>query len=380
VVSVSEVLNQPPLGQRRYGAAFASIWLLFLIPVVQAAWSLRDSGRGWLGLASVLAFSTIYVTAFALRRQRDPGSFGRDAPGPAGIAVLAALMILEVTALLSVGYHALAMTVFIGVACMINLPLPIGVAAVIVLAAASETAARLVPGWTHADGIALSVCLAGAAMFGVIQLVRRNFDLLLARAENARLEVQEERNRLARDLHDILGHSLTVITVKAELAGRLVDVDAKRAKSELGDLERLARDALADVRRTVEGYHEITLPGELARARMALEAAGITPELPRTTEAVPSDLRELFAWSVREGVTNVVRHSGASRCTVTIEPTAVTVNDDGRGPASGHPNGGHGLRGLRERAAAMGASVATGPLEPHGFCLSVQVSPSEAQS
>ena len=125
-----------------------------------------------------------------------------------------------------------------------------------------------------------------------------------------------------------------MITVKAELAQRLLDVDPDRARAELADLERLSRDALADVRRAVEGYRELTLPGELARARTALDAAEIDAELPNSTDDVPSELRELFAWTVREGVTNVIRHSGARTCEVRLTAAASRSRDDGRGAAT----------------------------------------------
>ena len=105
-----------------------------------------------------------------------------------------------------------------------------------------------------------------------------------------------------------------MITVKAELAEPAARRRPGRARAELADLERLSRDALADVRRAVEGYRDLTLPGELARAREALRAADIDADLPNSTDEVPTELRELFAWTVREGVTNVIRHSGASRC------------------------------------------------------------------
>ena len=124
-----------------------------------------------------------------------------------------------------------------------------------------------------------------------------------------------------------------MITVKAELASRLLDVDPDRARAELADLERLSRDALADVRRAVEGYRDLTLPGELARARVALQAADIEADLPNSTDEVPSELRELFAWTVREGVTNVIRHSGARAARCGWPPTASRSRDDGTGPA-----------------------------------------------
>ena len=165
------------------------------------------------------------------------------------------------------------------------------------------------------------------------------------------LAVDNERSRFARDLHDILGHSLTVITVKAELAKKLMDVDPVRARAEVDDLERLARDALADVRRAVEGYRELTLPGELARARTALAAAEIEAELPNSTDDVPSDRRELFAWTIREGVTNVIRHSHAKRCVVVLHARLRRDPRRRRRAGTVRPSG-HGLTGLRERASA----------------------------
>jgi two-component system, NarL family, sensor histidine kinase DesK len=197
----------------------------------------------------------------------------------------------------------------------------------------------------------------------------RNLELVDAYRRNENLVVENERTRFARDLHDILGHSLTVITVKAELAGRLMDVDPDRARAEVADLERLSRDALADVRRAVDGYREITLPGELSRARVALEAAGIEARVPGTTDDVPGELRELFAWTVREGVTNVLRHSRASTCEIRLGPTSAEVRDDGVGCGDGS-GAGAGLTGLRERAVAAGATVVTRDLAP-GFSLAV---------
>ena len=109
-------------------------------------------------------------------------------------------------------------------------------------------------------------------------MLQRNVELAQAQRTIAELAVKAERSRFARDLHDILGHSLTVLTVKAELAGRLVALDPERAEREIGEVEALARQALADVRAAVAGYREVSLPGELASARAALEAAGIVAD------------------------------------------------------------------------------------------------------
>ncbi len=265
---------------------------------------------------------------------------------------------------------------------------------VVVLMLAVVVTGETVPGWTSGVGLALSVGAASVAMFGIQQMLRRNLALIEAQRENAALAVENERTRFARDLHDILGHSLTVVTVKAELAGRLLDRVAQeqaehpevsgsaasaaleRAQAELADLERLSRDALADVRRAVAGYRDLSLPGSLAQARAALAAAEIEADLPRSTDEVPTHLREVFAWAVREGVTNVIRHSGAQRCQVVLEERRVEVRDDGRGACvdtAADVLAGHGLVGLRERAGAVGATVVTRTLDP-GFSLAVVAS------
>ena len=124
------------------------------------------------------------------------------------------------------------------------------------------------------------------------------------------------------------------------------------------------------MRRAVEGYRDLSLPAELARARNALAAAEITAELPNSTEDVPTDLRELFAWTVREGVTNVLRHSNARRCSVLLTATSVEVRDDGSGPLGSTL--GSGLIGLQERAAVLGGTVVTRSLDP-GYSLRVGV-------
>jgi two-component system, NarL family, sensor histidine kinase DesK len=148
------------------------------------------------------------------------------------------------------------------------------------------------------------------------------------------------------------------------------------------EVQELARDALGDVRAAVSGYRETSLAGELVAARAALDAAGIEAELPGAVDHVPGERRELFGWVVREGVTNVVRHSRATRCRVVLEPDAVLVADDGAGPqpvagAQAAPGAaqrdpfGHGLAGLGERAEASGASLRVDRSDLGGFALRV---------
>lgn len=356
-------------GPGRWGVFFAGIWLFYLLDPVEAG---VDKGgvTGWLGVVVTLAFAVCYLGVFLeLRNRRHPGqAFRVPMSPPARWGLVVGMAALGVIDCLLVGQPATATAVYLGVIAAICLPTLQAWAVASTVALGTYAATVAVPGWHKDVGILFGTLVATLAIWGITQAINRNVEVLNVREENARLALADERNRFARDLHDILGHSLTVITVKAELANRLIDVDADRAKAELEDLERLSRDALADVRRAVEGYRELTLPGEIARARSALAAAEIEAELPNSTDDVPTDHRELFAWAVREGVTNVIRHSGAEHCCIRLAPGEVEIRDDGRGP-SGAP-GGHGLLGLRERAGKVGATVVTQALRP-GFSLKV---------
>lgn len=194
------------------------------------------------------------------------------------------------------------------------------------------------------------------------------------RAELARMAVADERLRIARDLHDLLGHSLSLITLKAELAGRVIGADPDRAAREIADLETVARRSLSEVRAAVTSYRQPSLAVELAEARLMLAAAGMECEVhaPASIELAP-EAEALLAWTVREGATNVVRHSGARTVTITITAAAgevtAEVADDGVGPAwspgpdSGPPGPaehGSGLTGLTERARQTGAQISAG--------------------
>jgi two-component system sensor histidine kinase DesK len=305
-----------------------------------------------------------------MRWRRTGAPFRTPTSSLVGASLVLVEVALGVVMCVLIGQAGTAAAVYVAVTCVICLQTRWAWLASLAVALATYSATIVVPGWHRDEGILFGTLVATLAVWGISQSINRNVEVLAVREENARLALDDERNRFARDLHDILGHSLTVITVKAELANRLIDVDTDRAKAELADLERLSRDALADVRRAVEGYRELTLPGELARARMALSAAEIGAELPNTTDDVPTDRRELFAWAVREGITNVIRHSGAASCTVVLGEHEVEVRDDGRGAESA--GAGNGLTGLRERAAALGGTVVTQSLHP-GFSLKVVV-------
>ena len=145
-----------------------------------------------------------------------------------------------------------------------------------------------------------------------------------------------------------------------------------RAAAEITAVQDLARGALADIRATVAGYRGVNVLAELAVARYALESAGIDAELPGTADLVPSRHRELFGWILREGVTNVLRHSGAAHCRVGLTASTVVVEDDGVGPVSGAAFG-TGLAGIRERVGTAGGTLSIGISDMGGFRLRVDV-------
>jgi two-component system sensor histidine kinase DesK len=360
--------------------AFAALWLIYLSYPWSVAWSSPPGAARTVSLVSVILFSAVYLVAIVrVRLWRRSGARGRGMPH--GWVYIAGEGLGVAGMSLASHETSFAGLVFMAVSAVFALARPEAFAVVAVLVVAGETVPHVVPGWRPVDNIGVQIVLAALAVWGFTQVMRRNIELARARLEVADLAVARERERMARDVHDLLGHSLTVITVKSELAGRLLEIDPRGAAREIADIEGLARAALADVRATLHGFRAVGLVSELASARAALEAAGIDAQLPSAVDAVPDGLRELFAWSVREATTNVVRHSGARRCEIVLSGRTLVVRDDGRGP--GGPDDadssdgamrtdGSGLTGLRERAAAAGATVSVGSSPLGGFELRVE--------
>ena len=190
------------------------------------------------------------------------------------------------------------------------------------------------------------------------QVGRANARLRLAREEIEHLAKVAERERIARDLHDLLGHTLSLVILKAELASKLGERDAKRAFDEIRDVERIARDALAEVRAAVSGYRSGGLAAELQHARNALSTAGVAFEAEITQTQLPAAHEAVLCLALREAVTNIVRHAGARRCRVSLdvanEECTLTISDDGRG---GNAPFGSGLSGMRERVEVLGGTL-----------------------
>jgi two-component system sensor histidine kinase DesK len=211
--------------------------------------------------------------------------------------------------------------------------------------------------WTW--GILAAFCVTvGAANVAAAQRMRAGRKLGLAYEEIAHLSRVAERERIARDLHDVLGHTLSVVVLKTELAGKVMDRDPERARREIGEVEQIARKALSEVREAITGYRSEGLAAEIARAQKALDAAGVKLEVSDKPPQLEAAAETVLSLIVREAVTNIVRHAHARHCWVSVESrgesTALIVEDDGRG---GIREEGNGLRGMRERAESLGGRL-----------------------
>jgi two-component system sensor histidine kinase DesK len=196
----------------------------------------------------------------------------------------------------------------------------------------------------------LLTLLIGGGNIAFAEKRRSDARLRLARDEVEHLAKVAERERIARDLHDLLGHTLSVIVLKSELAAKLTGRDPARAAAEIRDVERISREALAEVRRAVHGYRELTLEESLAQARQALLAGGVSFEADVARVTLDPKTEGVVALVLREAITNVVRHARASRCVVRMQPEhgllVMTVADDGIG---GDARPGAGMAGMRSR-------------------------------
>ncbi|MEU2928923.1 histidine kinase [Streptomyces sp. NPDC007251] len=348
------------------------IWLVFLSSPVKDLASGRHTTvatvAGALGLA---AFVTAYLT-LVFR------NIGRRFTPRVVLSLLAVLAVLAPLLTYGLGDAWLGLFIYLSVACGATLPVR---AAFWAIPAATVTMYLVGLRWdVKPDESLLLVPLIGFAMVGVGQLIRTTVELQKARATVAHLAANEERLRLARDLHDLLGHSLSLITLKSELAGRMLPDHPDKAARQVADIEQVSRQALVDVREAVTGYRRPRLAAELAGAQVALTAAGVAAEVPAEPDltGVPEQSESALAWALREAVTNVVRHSGAEKCLVQLARRQtldgaileLSVEDDGSGGAGGIP--GNGLTGLMERLEKAGGTLEAARIK-RGFRLVARV-------
>jgi two-component system, NarL family, sensor histidine kinase DesK len=322
-------------------------------------------------LAGLALFVVLYLTVV-------PAGGWFDRFGERGLFAALGLLAVLAVALLAGGAPTsfVALFVYFVAAAGVRLP-PRTAGALVVVTGVAVATGLIVAGESDSSiaATALTVVAIGALMTAFGRVARANRELQRTQEELAQLAVSEERLRIARDLHDLLGHSLSLIALKTELARRLIDREPERAAVELDEIQSVTREALAEVRGAVQGYRRLALADALAGARSALASAGIDCDLAEPDAPLPADVDAVLAWGVREGTTNVIRHSHAHRCAIRVrtdgDRAALEIEDDG--DAADGDGTGSGLDGLRERARRLRGEVEAGARAEGGFLLRLTV-------
>ena len=335
-----------------------AVFGLYMVFVVQAVAETSSGAGAIAGYAILAAFAGCYL-ATVLKRM----------PTACPVSGLyGAMWVLFIAELPFAHTGGFVLALYIS-ALSVALLGPRSVPVVIFLALASLVVPVAMTSWNESlratldTALPLAIPVVALATFGVMQVVKGNRALAEARAQLARLTAENERSRIARDLHDLLGHSLTTITVKAGLAARLGETDPPRAIQEIAEVEVLARRSLADVRAAVADYRDVTLAGELASGREVLRAAGIVADLPRAVDVVDPSITTLWLGGAR-GPDQCRAPRPRQLVRVRLSPSSVEILDDGVG---GPDLPDQALTGLRERVAAAGGVVDAGPIQPRGL-------------
>jgi two-component system, NarL family, sensor histidine kinase DesK len=326
----------------------------------------------WAAGGGLLVFAVLYMAAIWLKiklnRQQAAGT------------VLTALGAVTIALAIGFGGAMFALFPLLSIVCGVVVPWttrrPPWPA--VIVAGAAVTGALIAWGRNASAGDIWSVLygtvLSGFIVAMILRLISVIRELQETRQELARAAVDEERVRFARDLHDLLGHTLSVMVLKAQVTRKLATRDPELAAEQAADIERVGRQALTEVRQSVSGYRGRGIDRELDQARTALTDAGFTVIVQRDGPPLPAVPDALLGWVIREGVTNVIRHSGGHQCEIGIRHgdgrATVEIRDDGNGhPAVKLPSGGHGLGGLRERISTAGGKLEAGPRRGGGYRL-----------
>lgn len=350
--------------------ACGSLALLFLAyPLADLAGGRLSGTEQAVGASGLAAFVGLYLRMFWIL------PWAGDVRRAEARALLAAIAVVAIVLAVALGGDWVGLLVYLAVAAALALRPGAALAGV---AGAAMLAAAIV-------GAAESVVLQ-AVMFGLLVLAVRRLTGLVQALDDARGRVAElaksdERLRLSRDLHDLLGHNLSVIALKGELARRLIERgEPAAAACELEDVEEVARQSLHEAREAVRGLRRGSLVAELDRARSALEAASIEPVV-HADGPLPEQIEDVLAFVVREATTNVIRHSGARRCELVVRRVVAAVElevcDDGVAVPVPSADG-SGLRGLSERLVEAGGTLEAGRVPGGGFRLVARVPASTA--
>jgi two-component system, NarL family, sensor histidine kinase DesK len=379
------------------------VWLCYLVPVIASLLARHPTPLQLVAsLLGATAFVAIYVWTAWQGARRVIGVTASPALQTALQLWLPLVAMLTLSIILTAANGVTWGALFIYTCAAAAGRLPMRQAAALVAGVAALTA--LYGWWQHLPvaetvGNVFTLGLASVTTMALLWSVTSSRSLRGEREERARYAaVAEERLRIARDLHDLLGHTLSLIALKSELAGRLVATASERAAGEIADVERVARRALHEVREAVAGYRQPTLASELHGAQDVLAAGMVyhTEGDDAVMSILPAPIDAVLAWTIREGITNVVRHSRARQCDVWVTraggEVCVEVRDDGPGPlaadASSAPHApdapntaeapaaarpGNGLRGLAERVEAQGGRIEVGACAEGGFRLAVML-------
>ncbi len=328
----------------QWGWVVAAIWLVFLAyPVTETLQTDASAPAKALTWALIAAYAVVYLLGWSVWRAH-------------ALKIWCAMGVLALATVPVIGIEAIGLTPYLGAFSALMVPSPWWKATTVVSA--------LLPVLSLIGGdFPVFFFLMVWPIIGFCTAMRV-FAGLEERSEEARAELAlvAERDRVARDVHDVLGHSLTALSIKAELAARLIDVDPARARDELESIQETARQALAEVRATVGGLRAANLEAELATAPRVLADAGIETRLIGTVADTDPRHRTLLAWVLRESVTNVVRHARASVVSIELSRAGLVVADDGIGHEADNGHDGNGLRGMRERVSDAGGTLQlTGP-------------------
>jgi two-component system sensor histidine kinase DesK len=347
--------------------------LLFLIGPLS---DLTRDGPGGARLAAIVVALALFVGLYVVLLPPPSWIACRGMGGL--LAGLAALAVLAGVAL-ALGAPASFAALYVYFVAAAGLILPTRPAVVVICLTAAGVTVGLAASGASSSTVgahALTILAIGAMLASLGRHARTIRELQAARDEIARLAVAEERLRIARDLHDLLGHTLSLIALKSELAFKLVTGSPERARDELADVQHVTRQALTEVREALHGYRRIAYRDAVDGARSALAAAGIEVRVEGVPEQLPDEVENVLAWAVREATTNVLRHSNAHQCAISLaadaDEVALQVDDDGTRGAGPTANG-TGLAGLAERARRLHGTLEAGARAGGGFRLRLRL-------
>src|SRR5829696_7182225 len=369
--TVTKVLRGLPRGLRLLGPLLGFLFLIY--PIRAVLTSDPTPARALFALGGATLFAGVFLWLVWMHEPLPSAAELNEVRKRR--AVIAFLAVLAVALNLILGIEWRVLFFHVNVAAGLMLPTRDAYAAIAGLAVLT-LALGITSGMAWLVLPTVAIGLWATAFVRQVAVVA---ELRTAREEITRLAVSEERLRFARDLHDLLGHSLSLIALKSELAGRLLPAAPEKAATEVRDIEGVARQALREVREAVAGYRQPTLDEELRGAREMLEAAGIACRIENKVGVLPNAADAVLAWAVREGATNVIRHSRARSCEIRVtrrdEELRAQITDDGQGPSPERDgaSAGSGLSGLAERVAASGGALEAKPLTGGGFCLYVSL-------